>query len=57
MTTLYVYDNALLGDDGLNFAAALIDQHDGTDDECLAWFNEKYGANDYTASFTPPQGA
>ncbi len=54
MKTIYVFDNAMLGDSGDNFAAALIDQHEGTQEDCLAWFDEKYGSNDYTASFTAP---
>lgn len=50
--TIYVFDNELLGDKGINFALALIDQHDGTEAECLAWFDANYGPNDYTSSFT-----
>jgi hypothetical protein len=53
MKTIYVFDNELLGDNGDDFKAALIDQHDGTEPECLAWFDEKYGPNDYTSSFSP----
>ena len=53
MTTIYVYDNELLGDDGENFAAALVDEKKfATQEAALAWFNETYGYNEYTASFT-----
>lgn len=52
---IYVYDNALLGDSGDRFAAALIATHDGeSNDELLAWFNDNYGSNDYSVSFTAP---
>ena len=55
MTTIYVFDNALLGDNGDQFAAALIDQHTGnTQSECEAWFSENYDTNDYSFSFTQP---
>lgn len=52
--TIYVFDNALLGDKGDSFADALIDQHEGTESECLAWFGNNYGPNDYSSSFTAP---
>lgn len=55
MHTIYAFDNALLGANGDNFAAALVGQHEGTQEECLAWFEAEYGSNDYTASFTEPQ--
>ena len=55
MTTIYVFENALLGDDGDQWKAALIDQHTAdTDEACLAWAAEKYDVNDYTSSFTAP---
>ena len=54
MNTLYVFDNALLGDFGTAFNSALIDQFDGTEEECLAWFSKQYDGNDYSASFTAP---
>lgn len=52
--TAYIFDNELLGDNGDNFEAALIDELTGTETECLADFEEKYGSNDYTLSFTAP---
>lgn len=55
MATIYVYDNALLGDDGEDFKAALCDQHTaGTAQECLDWADENYDSNDYTTSFAAP---
>ena len=55
MTTIYVYDNEMLGDDGENFAAALIDEKGfASDADAIIWFNEAYGYNDYTASFLAP---
>jgi hypothetical protein len=55
MTTIYVYDNELLGDNGNQFANALIDEYTAdTDAACLAWADAKYGTNDYSTSFTAP---
>lgn len=55
MKTIYVFDNEKLGDNGDNFSEALIAEHSAdTDAECLAWLDEQYGSNDYTASFTAP---
>ena len=54
--TLYVYENALLGDNGTNFNdASLVDEISGfnNEDEALHAFEELYGSNDYSASFTP----
>ncbi len=55
MTTIYVFDNELLGDSGEEFAVALIDQHTAaTQSECEAWFAENYNPNEYTSSYTAP---
>lgn len=52
---IYVYDNALIEDGDEDWFDALIDQKDlPSDIECLRWFEEKYGSNDFTASFTAP---
>lgn len=57
MKTIYVFDNELLGDNGDDFDAAFIEQHQGTtDEECIAWADNKYGTNDCTFSFTKNQG-
>ena len=54
METLYVYDNALLGDDGVDFDDDSYVDHITCDtaEECLAKFEADYGSNDYSASFT-----
>jgi hypothetical protein len=52
---IYVFDNELIkeGDDDLT--GALIDEHEAWSDvECLQWFEENYGSNDFTCSFTAP---
>jgi len=55
MKKLYIYENELLGDDGTDFKAALVDVLEGEDDEdLLAQANDLYGINDYTADFLPP---
>lgn len=55
MPTIYVYSNEKLGNNGDQFAAALMDQHTGSDNnECQAWFAANYDANDYSASYTAP---
>ena len=57
MTTLYVYENELLGDEGDDFSdTSCVDSITcDTDYECLAKFEEDYGSNEYTASFTKHQ--
>lgn len=55
MTTLYIYDNEMLGDDGTDFEAALVETIDAhTAAECLALFEDTYNPNYYPASFTGP---
>lgn len=54
MSIAYVFDNELLGDNGDKFADALIAKFEGSEEECLNWFNENYDANDYSMSFTAP---
>ena len=55
MSTLYIYDNKLLGDDGADFENALTVIIEGsTEAECLETFAEVCNPNDYTASFTGP---
>lgn len=52
---LYVYDKAMLGDDGTDFTTALCAEiHCDTEAECLAKFEADYGSNDYSCSFTRP---
>ena len=49
---IYVFDNER--NEG-TLAEALIEEHEAeTDQECLDWFEEQYGSNDYTAIFTAP---
>lgn len=55
MSTLYVFDNELLGDYGDKFDAALIDTIIcDTDIDCLKKFLADYNSNDYSCSFTTP---
>lgn len=54
MTTLYVYDNELLGDNGADFDdTSCVDSITcDTGEECFAKFEADYGSNDYSASVT-----
>lgn len=56
MKTLYVYDNALLSDNGIDFndtsCVAVITCDCDTGEKCLAEFEAEYGSNEYSASFT-----
>lgn len=54
MKTIYVYKNELLGDNGDQFNdQSLIDEIEGeTDDECDKKFNDEYGINDYSYSYS-----
>jgi len=55
MFTIYVFENARLGDNGDQFRAALEQAFTAdTMEECLSWFSANYDINDYTSSFTAP---
>lgn len=54
MATAYVYQNDRLGDNGDDWAAALIAEHSGSERECEAWFVATYDVNDYTMSYSAP---
>ena len=54
LITAYIYDNALLGDNGDQFLAALVEVIIGTENECFARFSEGYDINDFCMSFTKP---
>ena len=52
---LYVFNNELLGDDGTEFAAALCGEIEAeTDADCFAKFEDEFGRNDFSASFSAP---
>lgn len=57
MTTIYIYDNALLGDNGDDYSdESCVDSVTrDTPEECLAEAGENYSSNDYTYSFSKHQ--
>ena len=55
MLTVYVYDNSLIENGDLNNSTeALIAEQSGfeTNADAEEWFNENYGSNDYSMSYT-----